>query len=72
MLYWITLVKAPVSVPAVQIGSSQQSASSSRPSFPEDSIKIIMDLGSSRPEAISLLEACNGNAEMAANMLFQG
>ena len=36
----------------------------------EDKIKMLMDLGVSRQEAIGALDACGGNADVAANMLF--
>lgn len=37
----------------------------------EDAINQIIGLGFSRKEAITALESCNGNVEMAASMLFQ-
>ncbi|KAJ1550281.1 DNA damage-inducible protein 1 [Nowakowskiella sp. JEL0078] len=40
--------------------------------WPEETIKLLMDLGASRIEAVSALDACNGNADLAANMIFQG
>jgi DNA damage-inducible protein 1 len=39
--------------------------------YSEDTIRTLMDLGVGRNEAIAALDACNGNAELAANMLFQ-
>ncbi|KAM6496159.1 hypothetical protein JOM56_008865 [Amanita muscaria] len=37
---------------------------------PEDKVKILMDLGVTREQAISLLDAANGNVDVAASMLF--
>ena len=42
-----------------------------RTTYPELSIKTVMDLGFSREEALQSLEACEGNVDNAANMLFQ-
>lgn len=39
--------------------------------YEESVIKGLIDLGFSRTEAISALDATEGNAEMAANLLFQ-
>jgi DNA damage-inducible protein 1 len=61
--------QAPVSTTAGT--SSQATASGNAQKFPEASIQMLMNLGVSRPEAIVALEACNGNADLAANMLFQ-
>ena len=58
-----TLVPAPASAPIARQPVT--------PAFPESSIKVLTDLGVSRAEAIGALEACGGNADMAANMLFQ-
>lgn len=38
--------------------------------FPEQDIQQIMSIGFTREQAISALEACNGNVEFAASMLF--
>lgn len=39
--------------------------------FPEKTIKQLMDLGFSRQEVIQALVSTNGNAEFAASLLFQ-
>jgi DNA damage-inducible protein 1 len=46
------------------------SSSSSSSKYPNEKIKTLTDLGFSREEAIGALDACNGDAEAAANMLF--
>lgn len=56
-----TLGNAPAS------GAVGQSTNSRHP---EDKIKILMDLGITREQAISLLDAANGNVDVAASMLF--
>ncbi|KAJ3079117.1 DNA damage-inducible protein 1 [Quaeritorhiza haematococci] len=64
---------APAPAPAAATSSSKAAASSAPPAskYPEATIKTLMDLGVSRVEAIAALDACNGNADLAANMLFQ-
>jgi len=42
------------------------------PSFPAESIEQLVALGFSRAEAINALQACGGNVEFAAGLLFQG
>jgi len=42
------------------------------PSFPAESIDQLVALGFSREEAINALQACGGNVEFAAGLLFQG
>jgi DNA damage-inducible protein 1 len=39
--------------------------------YPDPVIKSLTDLGVSREEAIAALDACDGNADLAANVLFQ-
>lgn len=56
-----TLGNAPAS------GAVGQSTNSRHP---EDKIKILMDLGITREQAISLLDAANGNVDVATSMLF--
>ncbi|KAG7562873.1 hypothetical protein FFLO_01702 [Filobasidium floriforme] len=52
-------------------GSAPSSASGSAGSkFPEASITAIMNLGVSREQAISTLEAAGGNVDVAASLLF--
>ncbi len=41
------------------------------PSFPAESIDQLVALGFSRAEAINALQACDGNVEFAAGLLFQ-
>jgi DNA damage-inducible protein 1 len=55
--------KPPQSTPAAQPAAT--------PTFPEPSIKVLMDLGFTRQQAIVALEATKGNTELAANLLFQ-
>lgn len=43
-----------------------------QPSFPPESIDQLVALGFSREEAINALNACGGNVEYAAGLLFQG
>jgi DNA damage-inducible protein 1 len=43
-----------------------------RPTFPDESISQLVALGFSREEAVQALEACEGNVEYAAGLLFQG
>ncbi|RUP46645.1 aspartyl protease-domain-containing protein [Jimgerdemannia flammicorona] len=42
------------------------------PSYPEETIQILVNLGVPRQEAIQALEMTGGNADMAASLLFQG
>ena len=37
----------------------------------EESIKTLMELGADRAQAIEALNACDGNPDLAANLLFQ-
>jgi DNA damage-inducible protein 1 len=43
-----------------------------QPSFPDASIDQLVALGFSREEAVNALNACSGNVEYAAALLFQG
>lgn len=58
--------------------ASQASAASAAPqaapstSHPKESIEQLQSLGFSRSEAIQALDACGGNVEYAAGLLFQG
>ena len=38
--------------------------------YPESTIKILMDLGSTREQAVNVLDAAGGNVDVAASMLF--
>ncbi|KAJ3310001.1 DNA damage-inducible protein 1 [Blyttiomyces sp. JEL0837] len=55
---------APVPAPA----AAGTAANTAR--YPEEVIQGLMDLGVTREYAIAVLEQCNGNAELAANILF--
>ena len=48
--------------------SSREANASSR--HPESTIQILMDLGATREQAISTLDAANGNVDVAASLLF--
>ncbi|KAJ3158041.1 DNA damage-inducible protein 1 [Geranomyces variabilis] len=48
-----------------------RAAASSSPQHSEDKIKSVVDLGFSREQAISALDASGGNVEIAASFLFQ-
>ncbi|KAJ3033831.1 DNA damage-inducible protein 1 [Rhizophlyctis rosea] len=62
-------VPAPAPAPsASRPAPAAQAAPASQHS--DDKIKILTDLGVSRQEAIGALDACGGNADVAANMLF--
>jgi len=54
----------PVSNPPVQLPASQQSQ------FSQESITQLTNLGFTRDQTLQALRACNGNAELAASMLF--
>ncbi|KAJ3047552.1 DNA damage-inducible protein 1 [Rhizophlyctis rosea] len=51
-------------------GASNPPQVQSQSQHAEDKIKMLTDLGVSRQEAIGALDACGGNADVAANMLF--
>ncbi|KAJ3409375.1 hypothetical protein CcCBS67573_g01345 [Chytriomyces confervae] len=65
---------AASTAPKNTAGPTSSASSSSTPAavrtYPEAAIKGLMDLGVSREAAISALESCGGNADMAANLLF--
>lgn len=52
--------------------SSSSSASQAQSSHPKESIDRLQELGFSREEAIAALDACSGNVDYAAGLLFQG
>ncbi|KAJ3299270.1 DNA damage-inducible protein 1 [Borealophlyctis nickersoniae] len=53
--------------PSTQARSTSQAPASRHP---EEKIKMLTDLGVTRQEAEAALDACQGNADLAANMLF--
>ena len=61
--------KAPV-----QNGANAAPSPASRPapSHPKEAIEQLQSLGFSREQAIAALDACGGNVEYAAGLLFQG
>lgn len=61
---------APASAPVPAVAPAPQSAAQA--AFPSESINQLVALGFSREEAVSALEACEGNVEYAAGLLFQG
>ncbi|KAJ3393922.1 DNA damage-inducible protein 1 [Lobulomyces angularis] len=66
----------PSSSNQLQKASNAQNAMSSSKNnpplktYPEDTIKILTELGASREEAVEALNAYNGNVELAANVFF--
>lgn len=55
--------------PAAAAPPAQQAQ---QPTFPPESIDQLVALGFSRDEAVNALNACGGNVEYAAGLLFQG
>lgn len=45
---------------------------SAQPSFPQEAIEQLMQLGCSREQAINALQATGGNVEYAAGLIFEG
>ena len=66
-----TATSANSGFPVVNASAHANSASSSSSKYSESVIKGLMDLGVSRDVAISSLDACQGNADLAASLLFQ-
>jgi DNA damage-inducible protein 1 len=73
------VVSGPSNSPATTPASStpapvqpQAPTESAQPAFPPESIDQLIALGFSREEAVNALNACGGNVEYAAGLLFQG
>lgn len=60
-----------VTKPMTASASSSQTSSARSSAFPEKDIKILVDLGFTRSDAIRALHQCNGNVDVAASLLFQ-
>lgn len=67
-----TLGVVPGGLPTTEVVPKPSASRANRPqqSHDENSIKKLTDLGFSRSEAISALNQTNGNAELAASLLF--
>jgi DNA damage-inducible protein 1 len=63
-----TLGAAPAPVPSAGRPAAAPPPATSR--YPESDIRILTDLGVTREQAISTLDATQGNVELAASMLF--
>lgn len=53
------------------VSAAAQAALNRQTKFKKEDIERLIDFGFSRDQAIQALEACQGNVEMAASMLFQ-
>ena len=53
---------------------SQQSQTQQPPAsrYPESTIRVLMDLGATREQAVQYLDASGGNVDVAASFLFSG
>ncbi|SCV01622.1 LAME_0G17436g1_1 [Lachancea meyersii CBS 8951] len=54
-----------------KVNSAPAAAAAPQRQYPESSVKQLMDLGFSRAEVLQALHQANGNAEIAAALLFQ-
>ena len=64
--------KAPATGPTpTPTPAASGGAASARPSHPKESIDQLVSLGFDRNQAIAALDACDGNVEYAAGLLFQ-
>lgn len=61
----------PASTSTNHASAPVASCSTVESKYPEESIKGLIDLGVSRQEAIAALDACDGNLDVAASMIFQ-
>ena len=66
-----TSAPSTASAPSTSAPSTASAPLSQAAKYPEHIIKGLTDLGVSRPEAIAALDACQGNPDMAASLLFQ-
>ncbi|SPO21529.1 related to DNA-damage inducible protein 2 [Ustilago trichophora] len=64
------VAQAPPAAPAAPAAAAAASGGSAK-SWPAESIKALTDLGASQAQAISFLNAAEGNVEVAASLLFQ-
>ncbi len=66
--------KAPVSNGPPTLASTPAAAAGApaKPSHPKEAIDQLVSLGFNRQQAIAALDACDGNVEYAAGLLFQG
>lgn len=62
----------PAAAPVAAQPAAAAPAAPTQPSFPEEAINTLMQLGISRQQAISALEATGGNVEYAAGLLLDG
>ncbi|EMC93189.1 hypothetical protein BAUCODRAFT_75539, partial [Baudoinia panamericana UAMH 10762] len=60
----------PAATPAASAGATSRAPASS--SHPKEAIDQLVSLGFDRQQAIAALDACGGNVEYAAGLLFQG
>jgi DNA damage-inducible protein 1 len=63
---------APAASSSATLAPRQVAAPPPRDTFPQESIDQLVALGFTKQEAINALQACGGNVEYAAGLLFQG
>ena len=59
-----------VGTPAASAGAPPQQQRASAPTHPKEAIDQLVSIGFSRDQAIAALDACDGNVDLAAGMLF--